>query len=161
MSRWSAVRHRPACSALAQRRERRAHWFGVVISGLLWLTGIPAQAQEGLAEEDREVRYVELQPAFVTNFGMADRGKLQYLKTDVSIRVSSQAAEMAARYHLPALRNAMVLLLSRQDEASVSTGRGREVIRTEALAQLRAILETEEGDPYIDDLMFTNFIVQR
>jgi len=68
---------------------------------------------------------------------------------------------MATRYHLPALRNALVLLLSRQDEATVSTGGGRELIRTEALAELRTILEIEEGEPCIDDLMFTNFIVQR
>ena len=125
------------------------------------LPGASWSADGEAGRDEREVRYVELQPAFVTNFGLADRGKLLYLKTNVSIRVSSHAAEMAARYHLPALRNALVLLLSRQDEATLSTSRGREVIRTEALAQLRSILEAEEGDPYIDDLMFTNFIVQR
>ena len=113
------------------------------------------------AEEAAEVRYVPLQPAFVTNFGLSDDGNLSFVKADVSIRVSSQAAEMAARYHLPALRNAMVLLLSRQDEAAVSSGSGREAIRAEALAELRSILETEEGNPYVEDVMFTNFIVQR
>ena len=130
---------------------------------LLLLSALPGAAEETDQPPNRggEVRYVALQPAFVTNFGLADRGKLLYLKTDVSIRVSSQAAEMAARYHLPALRNALVMLLSRQDEATVSTGRGRELIRTEALAQVRAILEAEEGEPCVDDLMFTNFIVQR
>lgn len=113
------------------------------------------------AEEAAEVRYVPLQPAFVTNFGLSDDGNLSFVKADVSIRVSSQAAEMAARYHLPALRNALVLLLSRQDEAAVSSGSGREAIRAEALAELRSILETEEGNPYVEDVMFTNFIVQR
>ena len=33
--------------------------------------------------------------------------------------------------------------------------------REEALVELRAILEAEEGQPYIEDLMFTNFVVQR
>lgn len=113
------------------------------------------------AEEAAEVRYLPLQPVFVTNFGVSDDGRLSFVKADVSIRVSSQAAEMAARYHLPALRNAMVLLLSRQDEAAVSSGSGREAIRAEALAELRSILEAEEGNPYIDNVMFTNFIVQR
>jgi len=113
------------------------------------------------AEEAAEVRYVPLQPAFVTNFGLSDDGNLSFVKADVSIRVSSQDAEMAARYHLPALRNALVLLLSRQDQAAVSSGSGREAIRAEALAELRSILETEEGNPYVEDVMFTNFIVQR
>jgi len=117
--------------------------------------------QPALAEDEAEVRYVPLLPAFVTNFGVSDDGNLRFLKADVSVRVSSQAAEMAARYHLPALRNAIVLLLSRQEEASVSSGVGREAIRAEALAELRSFLEEEEGNPFIEDVMFTNFILQR
>ena len=69
---------------------------------------------------------------------------------------------MAARYHLPALRNSsLVLLLSRQDEVTVTTGSGREAIREEALMELRAVLKAEEGQPDIDDLMFTNFVVRQ
>ncbi len=108
-----------------------------------------------------EVRYVPLQPAFIANYGVAERGNLKYVKVEISVRVASVEAEMAARYHLPALRNSLVLLLSRQDEATVSTGSGREAIREEALVELREILKVEEGQPFIDDLMFTNFVVQR
>ncbi len=128
---------------------------------LFWAIGAAAQQGAVIDAEGREIRYVELQPAFVVNFGFAENGRLKYLKTDIAVRVSDQAAEMATRYHLPALRSALVLLLSRQDEATVSTGSGRELVRAEALTELRAILETEEGAPMIDDLLFTNFIVQR
>lgn len=121
----------------------------------------PAAAEEAPAAAGDEVRYVPLQPAFVCNFGFSETGRLMYLKADVSIRVSSQDAEMAARYHLPALRNSLVLLLSRQDEATVSSSAGRELIRNQALNELNEILASEEGTPYIDDLLFTNFIVQR
>ena len=62
---------------------------------------------------------------------------------------------------MPALRNVLVMLLSRQDEASVSTGTGRDAIRMPALEELNRILHAEAGQVYIDDLMFTNFIVQR
>ncbi|MCZ6853137.1 MAG: flagellar basal body-associated FliL family protein [Gammaproteobacteria bacterium] len=114
-----------------------------------------------LAQESADVRYVPLQPAFIANFGVTEQGHLKYVKTEISIRVSTQDAEMAARYHLPALRNSLVLLLSRQDEVTVSTGSGREAILEEALVELRAILKAEEGQSYIDDIMFTNFVVQR
>jgi flagellar FliL protein len=136
---------------------------------ILWILAVsdqavaaaaPADADTPIADQD-ELRYVPLQPSFVTNFGASDNGRLQFLRADVSVRVSGQAASAAARYHLPALRNALVLLLSRQDEGTVSTGAGREAIRAEALAELRAVLEAEEGQPYIDDVLFTNFIVQR
>ncbi len=118
-------------------------------------------AAAAAAEEPREVRYVELQPAFVTNYGFADGGRLKFLKTDVSVRVSSQEAEMATRHHLPALRNALVLLLSQQDEAAVSTSGGRQLLKAQALTEINSILEQEEGRPLVDDLLFTNFVVQR
>lgn len=140
----------------------------VLLLGVLGLPGNVFASEDsedseetGVEAESRQVRYVDLQPAFITNVGISDNGSLMYVKTDISVRVSSMPAELATRYHLPALRNAIVLLLSRQDEAAVSTGRGREIIRAEALSELRTILEFEEGEPCLDDLMFTNFIVQR
>ncbi len=105
--------------------------------------------------------YVPLEPSFVLNFGGPREGRLQYLKADVTLRVTDPAAAEAARHHLPALRNALVLLLSRQDEGTVSSSNGREGIRAEALAEIRSILQAEEGEPCVEDVLFTNFIVQR
>ena len=107
------------------------------------------------------VRYVELKPTFITNFGVSDTGHLRYVKADVTVRVSNKDAEFATRYHLPALRDRLVLLLSRQDESTIASTTGRETIKAEALQELREVLEAEEGQPFIDDLMFTNFVVQR
>ena len=134
-----------------------------MINRLRWLAlaALACWMPAGMAEESSaEVRYVELQPTFITNFGEPGTGRPKYLKTEVSVRVGSLAGETAARYHLPALRNSLVLLLSRQDEAAVSSSSGREVLRVEALAEIRSILEAEEGEAFVEDLMFTNFIVQ-
>lgn len=102
-----------------------------------------------------------LEPSFVTNFGESTDGRLKFIKADVAIRATSAGAATTALYHLPALRNTVVLLLSRQDESTMSTGSGREALRAEALAEMRALLEAEEGEPCIEDVLFTNFIVQR
>lgn len=122
----------------------------------------PAEA-EGEAKEKPvgENLYVPLEPSFVTNFGDANGGRLKFVKADVSLKVTDPQGVTVARYHLPALRNVLVLLLSSQDEASVSTSEGREALRAEALVKLRDILAQEEGEPYIEDVLFTNFIVQR
>lgn len=126
----------------------------------------PLNAEEAAGDGAPEaiggvVRYVELKPTFVTNFGVSDTGHMQYVKADVTVRVSNKDAEYAARYHLPALRNSLVLLLSRQDEATMASTAGRETLKAEALAELREVLAAEEGQPHIEDLMFTNFVVQR
>ena len=132
---------------------------------LITLWSHPLFAAEGDGEVPEAiggvVRYVELKPTFVTNYGISDNGRLRYIKADVTVRVSNKDAEYAARYHLPALRNTLVMLLSRQDESTVSSASGRETIKAEALAEVREILQAEEGDPFIEDLMFTNFVVQR
>jgi flagellar FliL protein len=139
----------------------RTAWLPTLVLVLALPGGTAVRAAEGAAGDPEQLRYVPLQPSFVTNFGDGADGRLQYVKADVSLRVSSADAASAVRYHLPALRNAVVLLLSRQDASTVSTGSGREAIRAEALAELRAILEGEEGEPYIEDVLFTNFLVQR
>ncbi len=119
------------------------------------------RAEEAPAEAQEDLRYVELKPTFVANFGPTSARKLMYVKTDVAVRVSSKAAHEATLYHLPALRNALVMLLSRQEEAALISGQGREQVRADALASLNEILQAEEGESYLQDLMFTNFIVQR
>lgn len=134
---------------------------------VLWLAlaapGLAAQQapETGAPGDQAEIRYVPLDPSFVANYGGSDNGRLQFVRAEVSVRVDSQQASAAVLYHLPALRHALVMLLSRQEEAGVSTSTGREAIRAEALAELRAILEAEEGKPYIEDVLFTDFIVQR
>lgn len=133
----------------------------VLFSPLSALAADEAKASDTPAAIGGVVRYVELKPTFVTNFGVSDTGHMQYVKADVTVRVSNKDAEYAARYHLPALRNSLVLLLSRQDEATMASSTGRETLKAEALQELREVLEAEEGQPHIEDLMFTNFVVQR
>ena len=136
----------------------------------IWVLAALIMAPAAYAEEATQdipdpiggvVRYVELKPTFVTNYGVSDSGRLRYIKADVTVRVSNKEGEYAARYHLAALRNSLVMLLSRQDESTVSSSSGRETIKVEALQELREILEREEGEGHIEDLMFTNFVVQR
>ena len=116
----------------------------------------------GYAEEaapTATVRCVELKPTFVTNSGVFDSGQLCYVKADITVRVNTADAEYATRYHLPALRDRLVLLLARQDESTISNSIGRETIKAES--ELRVVLSHEEGEEFIEDLMFTNFVVQR
>ena len=81
----------------------------ISLLSLLWLVGSGSSV---LAEEadvpppiGGVVRYVELKPTFVANFGISDSGALKYVRADVTVRVANKDAEFAARYHLAALRN--------------------------------------------------------
>src|SRR5690606_28449470 len=100
-------------------------------------------------------------PPFVVNLGPVSGPRLSYLKTEVALRTSSKTAAEKVKYHLPYIRNELVLLLSRQDLASVSTNEGKEKLRGEALEKVRSVLQQEEGTPLVSDLLFSTFVVQR
>ena len=60
-------------------------------------------------------------------------------------------------HRIDADRHRLVLLLSRQDDSTISSSSGRETIKAEALQELRDVLEKEEGEPHIEDLIGTAF----
>lgn len=118
----------------------------------------PVYAEEA-AEEADGVRYIELKPAFVTNFG--GPGPLKYIKTEVSLRVDTQDAYRMVRHHMHSLRHAIIMVLSRQTEETVSSMEGKEQIRLSALTELQEVMNAEEGVPCIEDVLFSSFFVQR
>ena len=83
------------------------------------------------------------------------------MRADVTVRVSDGAASKSMEYHAPWVRNQLLLLLGKQEEVDLVTPAGRNKIRTVALHDLRAFLKKETGKPCIEDLFFTNFLVQR
>jgi len=116
-------------------------------------------AEEEAAEEADGVRYIELTPAFVTNYG--GPGPLKYIKAEVSLRVDSQEAYRLVRHHMPSLRYALIKVLTQQTEETVSSMEGKEQIRMQALADLQSVMKTEEDSASIEDVLFSSFFVQR
>ena len=51
-------------------------------------SGAQSTPNEAVPVESRDVRYVELQPSFITNVGVSDSGHLMYIRADISVRVS-------------------------------------------------------------------------
>jgi len=122
-------------------------------------------ADSDSAEEHMEAPkpaiYLPIKPAFVLNYGSA--GRLRYLKTEVSVRVSNVDAANALRRHLPYVRNNLVLLFSSQTNETVSSQDGKEKLRADALEEIRNVLEVENQIPREDivEVFFNTFIVQK
>lgn len=131
----------------------------VLLAGLLvWGAVFPALAEEEAATP--QVEYYDLQPSFVTNYGVST-GKLKFVKATVSVRATSPTAIAEVMSHEPMLRHEIVMLLSRQTDETMTSTAGQEAIRTEALKIVQDALEAETGSTQIDDLLFTEFVVQR
>jgi len=52
------------------------------------------------------------------------------------------------------------LLFSEQTDETLGSVEAKELLRQEALKQVREVLEQEEGKPLVDDLLFNNLIIQ-
>jgi flagellar protein FliL len=108
--------------------------------------------------EVSETKYIHLTPAFVVNYG--NTGRMRYLRTEVALKVTGATAASAVSSHRPYIRNNLVLLLTAQDSDNVNSSTGRETLRKAALDEVRALMTELEGEPYVDDLYFENFVVQ-
>ena len=111
--------------------------------------------------QSKDPRYVSFGHPLVINYGNPSLGRLKYLKLDLQFRVEGAEAADLVEYHLPALRHGLIMLLSRQIQQKVSLPQGKEDIRQEALDVVQKLMMREEGEKTIEDLLFTNFVVQR
>ena len=136
------------------------HGIAALCLSTLATTGVTQEA-EGGGEEASGSQYFQITPSLVTNYGIVREGKLKYVRADVTVKVSDGAASKSMEYHAPWVRNQLLLLLGKQEEADLVTPSGRDKIRKAALTDLRAFLKKETGKPCIEDLFFTNFLVQR
>ncbi len=116
---------------------------------------------EGHAEGDGEILpaiYLPIDPAFVVNF--ASQGKARFLQVTVEVMTRDSLMPDQITLHMPVIRNNLMLLFSSQSYDGVSTLEGKETLREEALEVVQQILEEETGDPGIEAVYFTSFVMQ-
>jgi flagellar FliL protein len=138
------------------RSEFVKAWILMVLALMLPMAAMAEEAKEG----EPKVSYISLTPPFVGNYALDGGSKLRVYKADVALRVNSDAAAAAVRHHEPLIRNQLVALFTQQNLESMSNVEAKEKLRQEALKQVQQVLETEEGKPTVDDLLFNNLIVQ-
>jgi flagellar FliL protein len=147
-------------------RIRLISFCCVIVLSLVVGLQLPANAQEATPEPaegepvDETINYVTVTPTLILNIGKSQGGRFAYLKTDVALSVKGPAGKAAVEAHMPAVKNILVMGVSGQDEAAVNTAEGREHIRQELAKAIQEFLVEETGKPYVEEVMFTNFIVQ-
>ncbi|EGG98163.1 ABC transporter2C ATP-binding protein [gamma proteobacterium IMCC2047] len=136
-------------------------WLFLLAPLLAFSTVSYAEDEDADAESLEDVRYLDIKPAVVTNYGGV--GRMSYIKAEVSLQVGSQEDFQKVFHHFPSLRHSLVMLLGQQTDATIAAGAPREALRQQVLAQMRAIMEEEEegGADMIDDVLFSAFFVQR
>ncbi|NIE76758.1 flagellar basal body-associated protein FliL [Pantoea sp. Tr-811] len=132
-------------------------WILMVMALMLPAAAMAEEAKEG---EANKVAYISLSPPFVGNYALDGGPKLRVYKADVALRVTGDAAAAAVKHQEPLIRNQLVALFAQQGVDDMSNVDAKEKLRQEALKQVQQVMESEEGKPIVEDLLFNNLIVQ-
>lgn len=171
-----ATTEQDAVASVAQSKRRSPLVIGLVVA-LLAVSGVCAYTLLALRGHDKAATaatdktgadaaptktqpeyFLPLDPAFVVNF--RDDQSMRYLQIGVTLMSHDQAALDTVKSVDPVVRNALVLLFSRQDYAILSDPAGKQKLQADALEAVRKIVAARTGKPGIDALYFTSFVMQ-
>lgn len=137
---------------------------GGTLLALNMMVGKEEQVAEGEAgeqaveEEQLPAIYYPLKPTIIVNFNA--RGRQRFLQAEVSLMVRENDVVAAIEEHSTMLQHSLLMLFSAQDYSELQTPEGKELLRQLALEEMRTRLEQEIGKPGVEQVLFTNFVMQ-
>lgn len=99
-----------------------------------------------------------LTPAFVVNFNA--NGRQRYMQVNITMLARNTADMEALKVHMPTIRNNLVMLFAGIPFESLSSPIGQEMLRQKATASIQEVAQKELGKTVIEQLLFTNFVLQ-
>jgi flagellar FliL protein len=123
----------------------------------LWALGLMGFIWAGMAQA---VDYVEFDEHFVVNVGDPTKAKLSYVRANISLKVVDETTATRVRNHTPFIRDLIVRQLVRQQPDEVRTMEGKDKLRTSLLESIQSFLQEEENEPLVEEVMFTEFLIQ-
>ena len=130
-----------------------------IISLLLILFSPLSVAAEEEATIKAKPSYVSLGDPMVLNLS-TDSKRLTFLQLKADVLVNSDDAKEIVKKHIPAIRHQLIVLLSEQKSIDMKTTAKREEVRQLATAQIREMIENMTANKDIEEVLFTNFLVQ-
>lgn len=102
--------------------------------------------------------YFDFKPPFIVNYQW--NGRQRYVQVGLSVMTRKEAVVEALKTHMPLIRNNLVMIFSAQDFEMLRTPEGKEAVRQAVLQEIQRILTEELGEPGIEQVLFTNFVMQ-
>ena len=107
---------------------------------------------------DSPAIYYPLKPEYIVNIDA--RGRRRYLRLDITVLTREDDVIPELETHRAAIDNAINLISGGQIFEEIQTPEGKEFLRVQLLTELQTIMEKEIGKPGIEQVLFTNFVMQ-
>jgi flagellar FliL protein len=105
-----------------------------------------------------ESAYFAIDKPFVVNLSGGEN--LTYLQVNVQFKLKKPALRSQLQTQMPAIEHTMVMLLSEQTVSGIKSVQGKQALRESALKSVQQVCQKLIGDPVIEDVYFTGFIIQ-
>ena len=110
------------------------------------------------AKTPKQEIFFPIEPPIVVNFTNPTRAR--FLQITMEVLVHSDAAVANIKKYMPIIRNNIVLNLSSVDANEMTSREGKEKVRADILNEMRAILKERTGEPSVEQVYFTGFVMQ-
>ena len=137
---------------------------GGTIVALKFLSPPPAPAEEEeIAEEAVEAPpkpaiYYPLKPEYILNVDA--RGRRRYMRLDITVLTRDDTVIAAIDTHRASIDNVINLVAGGQIFEEIQTPEGKEFLRLQLLQEIQVVLKNEIGHEGIEQVLFTNFVMQ-
>jgi flagellar FliL protein len=102
--------------------------------------------------------YFEVDSNLIVNF--EGGGRVRYLQLGVQVMTRDPAVVEILKQHHPVIRNNLILLFSEQQLETLNTRDGKRELAAAALAEVQGIVREFYGEPGVEALYFTTFVMQ-
>lgn len=114
--------------------------------------------EEPVVETKKSAIYYPIKPAIIVNFD--HKGRQRYAQVEVTLLIRDESVISAVELHSPMINNALILTIGGQSYADIQSAEGKELVRQACLQAVQKILEKEIGTPGVEQVLFTNFVMQ-
>lgn len=102
--------------------------------------------------------YQELQPELLGN--IEGGGRVRFVQVGLVLAARDRGVLEVVNQHMPVIRNDLLMLLSSKTYEVLITTEGKEETRSEMLEAIREVVRAHTGEPGIESIYFTAFVMQ-
>ncbi len=118
----------------------------------------PPETAENAQPTQTPAIYYPLKPALLVNFDV--RGRQRFLQAELTLMTRDGSVISAVELHQAMIRNALIMLIGGKSFEDLQTAEGKELLRQDCLQEIQRLLQQEIGNPGIEQVLFTDFVMQ-
>lgn len=106
-----------------------------------------------------KIRTLEGKPSFVVTLRSSD-GRRHYMQAFIEAKSRDPVVDEALKLHMPLIVARLNALFSTHDFEELQPVEGKQALLLEATTLVQSIMEEKIGQPGVETILFTNFVMQ-